>query len=199
MKSINSLGKIILASKSPRREEILSKINLNFDIVPSNIDEKLDIKLDPATYVQNCAEKKACKVSLSYKENFVIGADTIVVFDNQILGKPKDELESYSMLKMLSGQKHKVFTGVSIQNYDKKTCQSFYCLTTVELNTLSDELISFYIEKHKPFDKAGSYGIQDWFSCQVKSINGCYYNVMGLPLSELFKRLLILANKMDLK
>ena len=105
MKSINSLGKIILASKSPRREEILSKINLNFDIVPSNIDEKLDIKLDPATYVQNCANKKACKVSLSYKENFIIGADTIVVFDNQILGKPKDKLESYSMLKMLSGQK----------------------------------------------------------------------------------------------
>ena len=68
-------------------------------------------------------------------------------------------------------------------------------MTTVEFNTLSDELISFYIEKHKPFDKAGSYGIQDWFSSQVKSINGCYYNVMGLPLSELFKRLLILANK----
>ena len=77
MKSINSLGKIILASKSPRREEILSKINLNFDIVPSNIDEKLDIKLDPATYVQDCANKKAYKVSLSYKENFIIGADTV--------------------------------------------------------------------------------------------------------------------------
>ena len=197
MKSINSLGKIILASKSPRREEILSKINLNFDIVPSNIDEKLDIKLDPTTYVQNCAEKKAYKVSLSYKENFVIGADTIVVFDNQILGKPKDELESYSMLKMLSGQKHTVFTGVSIQNYDKKTSESFYCLTRVELNTLSDELISFYIEKHKPFDKAGSYGIQDWFSSQVKSINGCYYNVMGLPLAKFydnFSRLINLYN-----
>tara|TARA_B100001250_G_scaffold362885_1_gene341883 strand:+ start:3976 stop:4563 length:588 start_codon:yes stop_codon:yes gene_type:complete len=195
MKSINSLGKIILASKSPRREEILSKISLNFEIAPSNIDEKLDAKLEPAAYVQDCAEKKANKVSLDHKENYIIGADTVVVFDNQILGKPKDKLESYSMLKMLSGQKHKVFTGVSIQSYDKKTSQSFYCLTTVELNTLSDELISFYIEKHKPFDKAGSYGIQDWFSSQVKSINGCYYNVMGLPLSELFKRLLILANK----
>ena len=195
MKSINSLGKIILASKSPRREEILSKISLNFEIAPSNIDEKLDAKLEPAAYVQDCAEKKANKVSLDHKENYIIGADTVVVFDNQILGKPKDKLESYSMLKMLSGQKHKVFTGVSIQSYDKKTSQSFYCLTTVELNTLSDELISFYVEKHKPFDKAGSYGIQDWFSSQVKSINGCYYNVMGLPLSELFKRLLILANK----
>ena len=195
MKSINSLGKIILASKSPRREEILSKINLNFDIVPSNIDEKFDLMPMPTSYVQDCAEKKAHKVSLSYKKNYIIAADTIVVYKNQILGKPKDKLESYSMLKMLSGQKHKVFTGVSIQNYDKKTSESFYCLTRVELNTLSDELISFYIEKHKPFDKAGSYGIQDWFSSQVKSINGCYYNVMGLPLSELFKRLLILANK----
>ncbi|MBD30948.1 MAG: septum formation protein Maf [Candidatus Marinimicrobia bacterium] len=195
MKSINSLGKIILASKSPRREEILSKINLNFEIAPSNIDEKLDAKLNPIAYVQDCAEKKAHKVSLDYKENYIIGADTVVVFDNQILGKPKDKLESYSMLKMLSGEKHKVFTGVSIQNYSKKTSQSFYCLTTVELNTLSDELISFYIEKHKPFDKAGSYGIQDWFSSQVKSIDVCYYNVMGLPLSELFKRLLILVNK----
>ena len=195
MKLLNNLGKIILASKSPRREQILNKINLNFEIVPSNIDENFDAKLEPSRYVKLCAEKKANKVSLSYKNNYIIGADTIVVLNNKILGKPKDKTESHEMLKMLSGKTHKVFSGVSIQKYDKKINESFYCMTDVTLNILSDDLISYYIKKYKPFDKAGSYGIQDWFSSQVSSINGCYYNVMGLPLSVLFKRLVILANR----
>ncbi|MEE3303120.1 MAG: Maf family protein [Candidatus Neomarinimicrobiota bacterium] len=195
MKLLNNLGKIILASKSPRREQILNKINLNFEIVPSNIDENFDAKLEPSRYVKLCAEKKANKVSLSYKNNYIIGADTIVVLNNKILGKPKDKTESHEMLKMLSGKTHKVFSGVSIQKYDKKINESFYCMTDVTLNILSDDLISYYIKKYKPFDKAGSYGIQDWFSSQVSSINGCYYNVMGLPLSGLFKRLVILANR----
>ncbi|MEC7871552.1 MAG: Maf family protein [Candidatus Neomarinimicrobiota bacterium] len=195
MNLLNNLGKIILASKSPRREQILNKINLNFEIVPSNIDENFDAKLEPSRYVKLCAEKKANKVSLSYKNNYIIGADTIVVLNNKILGKPKDKTESHEMLKMLSGKTHKVFSGVSIQKYDKKINESFYCMTDVTLNILSDDLISYYIKKYKPFDKAGSYGIQDWFSSQVSSINGCYYNVMGLPLSELFKRLVILANR----
>ncbi|MEC9475258.1 MAG: Maf family protein [Candidatus Neomarinimicrobiota bacterium] len=195
MKLLNNLGKIILASKSPRREQILNKINLNFEIVPSNIDENFDAKLEPSRYVKLCAEKKANKVSLSYKNNYIIGADTIVVLNNKILGKPKDKTESHEMLKMLSGKTHKVFSGVSIQKYDKKINESFYCMTDVTLNILSDDLISYYIKKYKPFDKAGSYGIQDWFSSQVSSVNGCYYNVMGLPLSELFKRLVILANR----
>ncbi len=195
MKLLNNLGKIILASKSPRRESILNKIDLNFIIVPSNINENFDIDLKPSKYVKLCAEKKATKVSLSYKNNYIIGADTIVVLNNKILGKPKDKTESYEMLRMLSGKTHKVFSGVSIQQYYKKINESFYCMTNVTLNNLSDDLISFYIKKHKPFDKAGSYGIQDWFSSQVSSVNGCYYNVMGLPLSEVFKRLVILANR----
>ena len=195
MKLLNNLGKIILASKSPRRESILNKIDLNFIIVPSNINENFDTDLKPSKYVKLCAEKKASKVSLSYKNNYIIGADTIVVLNNKILGKPKDKTESYEMLKMLSGKTHKVFSGVSIQQYYKKINESFYCMTNVTLNNLSDDLISFYIKKHKPFDKAGSYGIQDWFSSQVSSVNGCYYNVMGLPLSEVFKRLAILANR----
>ena len=195
MKLLNNLGKIILASKSPRRESILNKIDLNFIIVPSNINENFDTELKPSKYVKLCAEKKASKVSLSYKNNYIIGADTIVVLNNKILGKPKDKTESYEMLKMLSGKTHEVFSGVSIQQYYKKINESFYCMTNVTLNNLSDDLISFYIKKHKPFDKAGSYGIQDWFSSQVSSVNGCYYNVMGLPLSEVFKRLVILANR----
>ena len=91
------------------------------------------------------------------------------------------------MLKMLSGKTHKVFSGVSIQQYYKKINESFYCMTNVTLNNLSDDLISFYIKKHKPFDKAGSYGIQDWFSVCVKKIDGCFYNVMGFPLSAFYQ------------
>ena len=91
------------------------------------------------------------------------------------------------MLRMLSGQIHNVFSGVSIQNAEKNIKQSFFCKTVVELNHYSDDVIDFYIKNYKPFDKAGSYGIQDWFSSQIKKIDGCYYNVMGLPLSKVFK------------
>ena len=186
MKNLNNLGRIILASKSPRRIDILKKINLDFKVIPSNIIEDFD-KTNPSTLVQSCAFEKAKKVSLENLNNFIIGADTVVVLDKKIMGKPRDINESREMLGMLSGKTHKVFTGVSIQNINKNINELFYSKTDVELYKMSDSVIDYYIKNYKPSDKAGSYGIQDWFSSQIKKINGCYYNVMGLPLSKVFK------------
>jgi len=199
MKSLDKLGKIILASKSPRRKEVLEKISLDFKVVPSNIIENFD-RTNPSVFVQTCANEKAKKVSIANSENYVLGADTIVVLNKKILEKPHDINESQKMLESLSGKVHKVFTGVSIQNIDKKINKSFYCMTEVELNKISREIIDYYIKNYNPCDKAGSYGIQDWFSSQIKKINGCYYNVMGLPLSKVFKCLLELSmNNLDTK
>ena len=197
MININKLGKLILASKSPRREEILKKMNLNFKIIPSDAVEDLD-KTSPSVFVKKCASKKAKAVSLANRHNYVIGADTVVVLRGKLLEKPRNPSESRKMLRMLSGQIHKVYTGVSIQNADKDISMSFFCITKVELNDYSKDVIDFYIKNYKPFDKAGSYGIQDWFSSQVKKIDGCYYNVMGLPLSKVFKCLYDLSmNNLD--
>lgn len=197
MTNIDKLGKLILASKSPRREEILNKINLNFKIIPSGAIEDLD-KADPSVFVKKCASKKAKAVSLVNRHNYVIGADTVVVLRGVLLEKPRNLNESRKMLRMLSGQIHRVYTGVSIQNAEKDISRSFFCMTKVELNDYSKDVIDFYIKNYKPFDKAGSYGIQDWFSSQVKKIDGCYYNVMGLPLSKVFKCLYDLSmNNLD--
>lgn len=186
MTALDKLGTLILASKSPRRKEILKKMDLNFKVIPSDVSEELD-KTDPPTFVERCATKKARKVSLLNKQNYVIGADTVVVLNDELLEKPRDIIESHEMLRMLSGKIHNVFSGVSIQNAEKNIKKSFFCKTVVELNNYSDDVIDFYIKNYKPFDKAGSYGIQDWFSSQIKKIDGCYYNVMGLPLSKVFK------------
>ena len=186
MKNLNNLGRIVLASKSPRRKDILKKINLDFKVIPSNIIEDFD-KTNPSTLVQSCAFEKAKKVSLENLNNLIIGADTVVVLDKKIMGKPRDINESREMLGMLSGKTHKVFTGVSIQNINKNINELFYSKTDVELYNMSDSVIDYYIKNYKPSDKAGSYGIQDWFSSQIKKIDGCYYNVMGLPLSKVFK------------
>ena len=197
MINIDKLGKLILASKSPRREEILKKMNLNFKIIPSGAVEDLD-KTSPSVFVKKCASKKAKAVSLINRHNYVIGADTVVVLKRVLLEKPRNLNESREMLRMLSGQIHKVYTGVSIQNAEKDISRSFFCMTKVELNDYSKDVIDFYIKNYKPFDKAGSYGIQDWFSSQVKKIDGCYYNVMGLPLSKVFKCLYDLSmNNLD--
>lgn len=186
MKNLNNLGRIILASKSPRRIDILKKINLDFKVIPSNIIEDFD-KTNPSTLVQTCAFEKAKKISGENLNNFVIGADTVVLLDKKIMGKPRNINESREMLGMLSGKTHKVFTGVSIQNINKNINELFYSMTEVELYSISDTVIDYYIKNYKPSDKAGSYGIQDWFSSQIKKINGCYYNVMGLPISKVFK------------
>lgn len=185
MKHLNKYP-IILASGSPRRKQLLEQIDLEFEVVPSQIYEDFSLNLSPADFVEHYAEKKAKDVANSYLDKWVIGADTIVVFESHILGKPKNEKDSFQMLKRLSGNTHQVITGVSIQNIKQDISDSFHERTNVTFNTLSDNIINYYIETYKPFDKAGSYGIQDWFSVCVNRIDGCFYNVMGFPLSRFY-------------
>ncbi len=177
MKHLNKYP-IILASGSPRRKQLLEQIDLEFEVVPSQIYEDFSLNLSPADFVEHYAEKKAKDVADSYLDKWVIGADTIVVFESHILGKPKNEKDSFQMLKRLSGNTHQVITGVSIQNIKQDISDSFHERTNVTFNTLSDNIINYYIKTYKPFDKAGSYGIQDWFCVCVNRIYGCFYNVM---------------------
>ena len=185
MKHLNKYP-IILASGSPRRKQLLEQIDLEFEVVPSQIYEDFSLNLSPTDFVEYYAQEKAKDVANSYPDKWVIGADTIVVFESHILGKPKNEKDSFQMLKRLSGNTHQVITGVSIQNIKQDISDSFHERTNVTFNTLSDKIINYYIETYEPFDKAGSYGIQDWFSVCVNRIDGCFYNVMGFPLSSFY-------------
>ena len=185
MKHLNKYP-IILASGSPRRKQLLEQIDLEFEVVPSQIYEDFSLNLSPTDFVEYYAQEKAKDVANSYPDKWVIGADTIVVFESDTLGKPKNEKDSFQMLKRLSGNTHQVITGVSIQNIKQDISDSFHERTNVTFNTLSDNIIKYYIETYEPFDKAGSYGIQDWFSVCVNRIDGCFYNVMGFPLSSFY-------------
>ena len=185
MKHLNKYP-IILASGSPRRKQLLEQINLEFEVIPSQIYEDFSLNLSPTDFVEYYAQEKAKDVANSYPDKWVIGADTIVVFESDILGKPKNEKDSFQMLKRLSGNTHQVITGVSIQNIKQDISDCFHERTNVTFNTLSDNIINYYIETYAPFDKAGSYGIQDWFSVCVNRIDGCFYNVMGFPLSSFY-------------
>ncbi|MBD5403080.1 septum formation protein Maf [bacterium] len=177
------MGKIILGSSSPRRADILKKMKLDFEIIPSSYVEphdKADFSYD---FVENSAYNKALYVAKEYRnEEFsVIGADTIVVIDNKILEKPKDYQDAKNMLKSLSGKTHFVVTAVAV--VDSKTLDSKVKSTTtyVTFEDLSDEQIDYYINNYKPFDKAGAYGIQELPNGFVKSVDGELDNVIGLP------------------
>ncbi|MEA1881839.1 MAG: Maf family protein [Candidatus Marinimicrobia bacterium] len=185
---------IILASGSPRRKQLLEQINLDFEVIPSNIHEDFSIALSPPDFVEHYAEKKAGDVAKDHPDKWVIGADTVVVFESEILGKPKDRDDSFQMLKRLSGNTHQVYTGVSIQNINLGIRETFHATTNVTFNTLNNNDICYYIDTYKPFDKAGSYGIQDWFSVYVKKVDGCFYNVMGFPLSLFYLHFSALAS-----
>ena len=178
---------IVLASASPRRKAILSKVDLDFTIEPSKINENSSIELVPKAFCQHWAREKANDVAKGHSGKLIIGADTIVVIDDKILGKPKSNEESFSMLKSLSGKTHQVLTGVSLIHLDLGIDFTFNDSTDVSFCYLTDEEIDKYIDKYKPYDKAGSYGIQDGFSVYVEKINGCFYNVMGFPISRFHK------------
>ena len=183
------LPKIILASVSPRRRNLLKQIGVKFDVIPSSIKEDSSLKLSAQKFVEFYAKEKAKNVSKKYPHSLVIGADTVVVFNELILGKPGSFDEAYTMLSTLSGNTHSVYTGVSLQSINKSISHTFHAQTQVTFNNLTNKEIEFYIEHYKPYDKAGSYGIQDWFSICVEKIDGCYFNVMGLPLNRLYTEL----------
>ena len=180
---------VILASASPRRRSLLEQIGVKFETIPSTIEEDISLKLNPDKFVEYYAEVKAKNVSRKNRDSLVIGADTVVVFNESILGKPGSFDEAYTMLSTLSGNTHSVYTGVSLQLINKSISHTFHAQTQVTFNNLTNKEIEFYIEYYKPYDKAGSYGIQDWFSVCVEKIDGCYFNVMGLPLNKLYTEL----------
>ena len=178
---------IILASASPRRKTILSQVGLDFTIEPSRINEDFSIDLLPKAFCEHWAREKANDIAKNHSDKLIIGADTIVIIDDKIIGKPKNYKESFAMLKSLSGKTHQVLTGVSFIHLDFEIDFTFNEATDVSFCLLTDEEINKYIDKYRPYDKAGSYGIQDGFSVYVEKINGCFYNVMGFPISKFYK------------
>ena len=185
---------IILASKSPRRQELLGSNYKEFTIMNSNFDESsVNYKGDPETYVMELAKGKGEIVAKNLsKPSIVIALDTIVVIDNKVLGKPKDEEDARSMLKSLSGHNHKVYSGIYMINTETGKCDIDFAETTVRFAKLTELEINNYIESKEPMDKAGAYGIQGLGGLFVEGINGCYYNVMGLPLNLVYKKLSLL-------
>lgn len=180
---------IFLASKSPRRKELLKSLNLCFEIQSTNICESYPSNLPAEEVAIYLALKKAKACVIEHERAVYITADTIVNANGLVLNKPSDETEARQMLSDLSEKTHDVHTGVCIKTAEK--IEQFTESTQVTFNKLSDAEIEYYIYHFQPFDKAGSYGIQDWIGkIGISQINGCYYNVMGLPLSRLYHCLL---------
>ncbi|OGC14932.1 septum formation protein Maf [candidate division WOR-1 bacterium RIFOXYA2_FULL_37_7] len=178
---------IILASASPRRKQLLEAIIKDFDIVASCIDES-EIKAEtPILFAVKAAVAKARDVALKYKNSIVIGADTIVILDGKILGKPKSKEEAISMLESLSNTTHDVVTGLAVINSDGLNEQSGYEVTKVTMKELSREEILEYVKSGSPMDKAGSYGVQEIKDKFVKKIEGDYNNIVGLPVNLLIR------------
>lgn len=183
--------KVILASKSPRRVEILEKIVKEFEVVQSNFDENtIDFKGDIEKYVKDLSRNKAIEVSKRLNEpSIVIAADTVVFQYGKVLEKPKNEEDAFSMLSSLSGNTHKVYSGICLINTYNDTVVTDCDCTEVRFSELNPRQIRNYINSGEPMDKAGAYGIQGLGGAFVEGINGCYYNVMGLPLNKLYKAL----------
>jgi len=181
---------LILASKSPRRRYLLTQAGLSFSVIPSSIDETSVPISSPETYVKALSEAKAENVSIKYPEKWVIGADTIVLKDDTILGKPDSKAQARAMLKQLSGQTHQVLTGYAIFCKSKNRKYSETVETQVLFKSLTDKEIEWYINTKEPFDKAGAYAIQGLGTFLVKSINGSYTNVVGLPVCEVVEFLI---------
>lgn len=178
---------IILASKSPRRRYLLQQAGLLFSVVPSDINEESIPKAPPETYVRTISEAKTENISNLYPEKWIIGADTIVLKDDIILGKPSSRNDARSMLKQLSGQTHHVLTGYAIRCKAKHRNFSETIKTEVLFKNLTDIEIEWYIHTKEPYDKAGAYAIQGLGTFLVKSINGSYTNVVGLPICEVIE------------
>jgi septum formation protein len=179
--------KIILASNSPRRKELLEKHEISFVVKPSNVNEIIDKNLSVYENVMNLAKIKALDVFNRNQEEVVLAADTIVVYDNEILGKPIDEMDAFRMLKLLSGKTHEVITAVALFSKDSQIID--YEVSKVTFNKITEEEILEYIKTKEPMDKAGSYAIQGIGSKFVKSYEGEFDNIVGLPMKLVLKML----------
>ncbi len=185
------MPQLILASGSPRRRELLQQIGLSFEVITSNAEERA-INSDPGEMVKELSACKARAVSgmidgEKKERSVIIGADTVVYANGQVLGKPKDEEDAFRMLRMLSGRQHYVYTGVTLLHGNEEV--SFSERTSVTVSAMEDEEIWRYIRTGEPMDKAGAYGIQGAFAAYVEGISGDYSNVVGLPAASLYKAL----------
>ena len=190
MKNPHDRPELILASKSPRRSDLLEQAGLTFSIIPSDFDEGSVTMSDPESYVKALARSKALDISEKHPDSWVLGADTIVVIGNKILGKPSSEEQARWMLRQLSGKTHQVITGYCLSYQSKKDIISESVKTDVRFKTLRDAEIEWYIQTGEPFDKAGAYAIQGIGAFLVESINGSYTNVVGLPVCEVVEFLI---------
>ncbi len=181
------MAKYVLASQSPRRKQLLEWAELDFEIIVEPTGETFPPGLSPEEVAVHIARQKA-ELVRPVTDKIIIAADTIVVLDNEIIGKPKDREDAIAILKKLSGRHHKVITGVVISGTEKQ--HSFADVTDVEFHSLTPAQISFYVDKYHPYDKAGAYAIQEWIGVVgIKCIHGDFYNVMGLPVSRVVQAL----------
>lgn len=190
--------KLILASKSPRRQMLLSELGLDFEVrLKGEFDESYPQYLGHEDIPVFLAQKKAQQYIATLKpDEILITSDTIVWCEEQVLGKPEDRTDAINILRMLSGNKHIVITGVAISTIDKS--RSFSVHTDVFFRHLTDEEIEYYVDKFKPYDKAGAYGVQEWIGyVGVERIDGSYFNVMGLPVQKLYTELLSFVNEIE--
>jgi septum formation protein len=178
--------KILLASQSPRRKELLSSLGFDFEVVKIDCEEILPENIKTGEAAAYLSELKANAFRNLLEGEVLLTADTVVANDNKFLGKPKDENEAKEMLQSLSGKTHQVYTGITIKTLDKTITETD--VADVEFDGILDEEIDFYIKNYKPFDKAGSYGIQEWLGMsKIKKINGSFYTIMGLPTHLVYK------------
>jgi septum formation protein len=179
---------IILASQSPRRKQLLQWAEIAFEVMIHPTDESFPAGLSPAEAAMHIAVEKARAVQQQAVNRTIIAADTIVVLDNDIIGKPSDREDAIHILTRLNGTAHQVITGVAIKKENKEMI--FHDVTDVDFHALTQEQIAFYVDKYQPFDKAGAYAIQEWIGVVgIKSIKGDFYNVMGLPVSRVVQAL----------
>ncbi|WP_312767630.1 Maf family nucleotide pyrophosphatase [Epilithonimonas sp.] len=179
--------KLLLASNSPRRKELLSQLGYEFEIVKIDVDESYPSELNPNQIAEYVSAKKAKAFDVNRNE-ILLTSDTIVALDQNILLKPKDENEAFEMIKSFSGNIHQVYTAFTIKTSESEISKT--SKTDVEFSEISDEEINFYIKNYKPFDKAGSYGIQEWLGmAKIKNIFGSFYAVMGFPVDLVYEEL----------
>ena len=180
---------LILGSSSPRRQFLLKEVGFEFSIAKPLEDESFPPDMGIFQVAKYLAEKKASSIALSQRNAILITADTVVILGNKLLNKPQNENEAIEMLKSLSGKTHGVITGVCLMDEEKKMI--FDDTTWVTFKNLTQEEIEFYVRKHKPFDKAGAYGAQDWIGMvAIEKIEGSYFNVMGLPIHKVHQHLM---------
>ena len=188
---------LILGSQSPRRAQLLRQVGFDFEVIPPDVDEDWQAGESPEKVAVKLATQKAKAVAQKVKRGFVVGADTLVVLDGRFLGKPQNAAEAREMLQFLSGRTHEVFTGFAIVVRPEGRVVADWERTAVTFRRLEISEIERYIEKDRPFDKAGAYGIQDTSALFVESIHGSYYNVVGFPLTKFYVQLKNLVRTLE--